>query len=95
MLLLAPILPSWALSDLGLSFPTHEQMDVIVMTADPREINTRSYEAQIRHVITVMIIGVLDWLEAGVVSCGSHLSPVPSLPQEGHTGSSRWDKQGK
>lgn len=40
MLILTPILPSWVLSGLGLSVPICEQMDMIVMTADPCEINT-------------------------------------------------------
>lgn len=92
MLILSLILPSWVLNSLGLSFPTREQMDMIVMTADPGEITTRLYESQISSMLTVMIIGVLDWLEAGIASCGSHLSP---FSQESHTGSSRWDKHWK
>lgn len=39
MLILSPILPSWVLNGLGLSFPTCEQMNLLVITSDPCEIN--------------------------------------------------------
>lgn len=46
MFILAPILPNRVLSGLGLSFPTREQMDMLMRTLDCFEINTQSYEAQ-------------------------------------------------